>query len=121
MKNLKVQSASGGKNVWQYKSDGDITVAITIPADKAPKADENGRKVLKAGFIYPEQGATAIGVLQYDVDLTDGDSANASLIQHGAVKEDICREASGGAVTAATKTALAHIMWYDNDKQEGGA
>lgn len=114
MKTIKSKSAHSGKNVWQYKTDGDVTVAITIPADKAPAADESGRKILKAGTIYPEQGATAEGILQYDVDLTDGDSENAALIQHGAVKEDVCRDATGAAISAETKAALPHIMWYDN-------
>lgn len=114
MKKVKAKNAISGKNVWQYKTDGDVTVAITIPADKAPTADENGRKILKAGTIYPEQGEKAIGVLQYDVDLTNGDSENASLIQHGAVKEDVCEEATGAAISAETKTALPHVMWYKN-------
>ena len=116
MKKIKTKSATSGKNVWQYKTDGDVTVAVTIPADKAPKADESGRKVLKAGTIYPEQGANAKGVLQYDVDLTDGDSENAALIVHGAVKEDVCKEATGADISADTKKALPHIMWFMDEQ-----
>lgn len=46
---------------------------------------EDGRYIVRAGTIYPSNGANAIGVVLNDVDVTDGDGSLAVVI-HGFIK-----------------------------------
>lgn len=63
-----------------------------------------GRKVVKAGTIFPANDGTAVGVVLNDVDVTYGD-VNAAVVVHGFVKT-----AALPAVPASTaKAALKGI------------
>ena len=44
----------------------------------------DGRKIVKAGTVFPANDATALGLIVSDVDVTDGD-APAAYIDHGLV------------------------------------
>ena len=46
-----------------------------------------GRKIIKAGTVYPKNDATAIGMVLYDVDVTEGD-ADGALLVHGFVDKN---------------------------------
>ena len=46
----------------------------------------DGKKIIKAGTIYPANDATAVGVVWADYDVTNGDVTGA-LIIHGFVKK----------------------------------
>lgn len=50
--------------------------------DDSTATEEGGRKIIKAGTVYPANDATAVGIVFYDVDVTDGDSMGALLV-HG--------------------------------------
>ena len=41
----------------------------------------NGRYIVQAGTIYPANDTTAIGIVVYDYDVTDGDKVMAVAIQ----------------------------------------
>ena len=45
--------------------------STTAKADNAQVVTENGRKVLKAGTIYPSNDTNAVGIIYQDVDVTD--------------------------------------------------
>ena len=62
--------------------------------------------VIKAGTIFPANGATAVGILLHDVDLKNGDNVGA-LIVAGYVLEDRLPV----VVDAAAKTALKDIRF----------
>lgn len=62
--------------------DHKVAFAHTFKKDDAAATNVNGRKILKAGTIYPTNDAQAIGVVENDYDVTDGDRAGA-LIIHG--------------------------------------
>lgn len=47
------------------------TVSYTFSKDTELAVTENGKKVLKAGTIYPANGATAVGVVLADLVLED--------------------------------------------------
>ena len=50
-----------------------IRQTMTISANHAQAVTrENGRKVVPAGAVIPANGATAIGILFEDVDVTEG-------------------------------------------------
>lgn len=44
-----------------------------------------GKKIVRAGTIYPANDTTAIGIVMYDVDVTNGDGHGA-IILHGFIK-----------------------------------
>lgn len=62
-----------------------VAVARTFPKGDALAVVVDGRKIVKAGTIFPKNDATAIGVVMRDVDVTDDDS-NGAIIVHGFVK-----------------------------------
>ena len=63
-----------------------VAFAHTFLKDDAASTLVGGRKIIKAGTIYPANGATAKGVVMYDVDVTDGDQSGA-IIVHGFIKQ----------------------------------
>lgn len=83
-----------------------VSVAHTFKTDDATAVTEDGRKVIKAGTIYPSNDAKAIGVVWTDYDVTDGDRTGA-LILHGFVKT----AALPAAPTDEAKAALKMIQF----------
>ena len=80
----KNQSYVTGKQILVFP-DHYVSVAHTFMKDDAAAATVDGRKIIKAGTIYPANGASAKGVVWADYDVTDGDVTGA-LIIHGFVK-----------------------------------
>lgn len=69
----------------------------------------DGRYIVKAGTIYPANGATAIGVILNDYDVTDGDQMMAVVI-HGFVKVAALPEnPSANAITALKQITFLPI------------
>jgi hypothetical protein len=66
-------------------SDKYVAFTTTVPQSKGEVVD--GRKIVKAGAILPDNNATAKGILLEDVDVTDGD-AIGSIIEDGFVLKD---------------------------------
>lgn len=75
--------------------------------DSSLAVTENGRKIIKAGTIYPSNDASAVGIVFNDLDVTEGDQ-NGAIIIHGFVKTN----ALPVAPTAAAKTALNLIKFF---------
>ena len=51
------------------------TVTTTAKQSSPTVTTENGRKIIKAGTVYPSNDASAQGIIFQDVDVTDGDKA----------------------------------------------
>lgn len=68
---------------------GDHHVAIkkTFKMNDEAATTVDGRKIVKAGTVYPKNDATAVGMVLYDIDVTEGD-ADGALLLHGFVKKD---------------------------------
>lgn len=66
-------------------SDKYVAFTTTVPQSKGEVVD--GRKIVKAGTILPDNNATAKGILLEDVDVTNGD-AIGSIIEDGFVLKD---------------------------------
>ena len=79
---------------------------ITGMATQAMAKDVDGRKIVKAGTVYPANDATAKGIVVADVDVTDGD-APCAYMDHGAVITARLPQ----VVAEAAKTALKNIMF----------
>lgn len=92
-----------GKQILAFP-DHYVSVAHTFLKNDAAATTSDGRKIIKAGTIYPANGASAIGIVFNDVDVTDGD-ANGALLIHGFVKTSALPEAPD----TAAKTALKQI------------
>lgn len=56
------------------------TVTCTFAKSTAGAVMENGRKILKAGMVYPLNDATAKGIIFQDVDVTDGDRPGSLMV-----------------------------------------
>lgn len=61
-----------------------VAIARKLEKDSTLAVTEEGRKIVKAGTLFPANDATAIGVVLNDYDVTDGDQQAAILI-HGFV------------------------------------
>ena len=64
----------------------------TFKMNDEAATEVDGRKIVKAGTVYPKNDATAVGMVLYDVDVTEGD-ADGALLLHGFVKKDKLPEA----------------------------
>lgn len=70
-------------------------------------ADSEGKKIVKAGTILPQNDGTAKGVLLTDVDVTNGDSSGTIVI-HGFVNNAQLIK-NGITVTSEAVSALKMI------------
>lgn len=61
-----------------------VAIARKIEKDSALAVTVEGRKIVKAGTLFPANDATAIGVVLNDQDVTDGDKM-AAVVIHGFV------------------------------------
>lgn len=79
----------------------------TIPANHEQVVTlADGRKIVPAGAIFPANGATAIGIVYEDVDVTDG-AMPGSVVTRGAVYTSLLPAApASAAVTALTGIAF---------------
>lgn len=99
------QDYATGKGILVFP-DHYVSVAHTFKKEDAAATNVNGRKIIKAGTIYPTNDTNAIGVVWADYDVTNGD-VNGALIIHGFVKT----AALPAAPDAAAKTALNLIKF----------
>lgn len=102
------QTAYENKTEILMYPDHYVADAHTFLQNDAAAATVNGRKIIKAGTVYPANGATAIGVVFQDVDVTDGDASGALLV-HGFVDASKMPEQPA----AAAQTALKLIKFYN--------
>ena len=101
----KTQNYTTGKQILVFP-DHYVGVAHTFNKDDAAAVTVDGRKVIKAGTIYPANDATAKGVVWADYDVTDGD-VTGTLIIHGFVKT----AALPAVPTTEAKAALPMIAF----------
>ena len=101
----KTQDYITGKQILAFP-DHYVCMAHTFLKDDAAAITEDGRKVIKAGTIYPTNDASAKGIVFSDMDVTDGDVTGAILI-HGFVKT----AALPAEPAEAAKTALKQVSF----------
>lgn len=93
------QSYVTGKQILVFP-DHYVSVAHTFKQGDAAAVDVDGRKIIKAGTLYPANGATVKGIVWADYDITKGDVTGA-LIIHGFVKTGALPEAPSTEAKAA--------------------
>lgn len=74
-----------------------VAIARKLEKDSTLATTVEGRKVVKAGTLFPANDATAIGVVLNDYDVTDGDKM-AAVVIHGFVLEAKLPVAPAGTV-----------------------
>lgn len=87
-------------------------VSYTAEDDNAQIVTENGRKIIKSGTVYPANGATAVGIVFQDVDVTNGD-APMSLMISGHVWESRLNTGDGGLDDDAKAALAANGIFFD--------
>ena len=99
------QSYVTGKGILVFP-DHYVSVAHTFTKDDSAAVEVDGRKVIKAGTMYPANDATVKGIVWADYDVTKGDVTGA-LIIHGFIKT----AALPVAPTAEAKAALPMVAF----------
>lgn len=102
---FKTQDYITGKQILAFP-DHYVCAAHTFLKDDTAAILQDGRKVIKAGTIYPKNDASAIGIVFNDMDVTDGDMTGAILI-HGFIKT----AALPAEPAEAAKTALKQVTF----------
>lgn len=92
-------------DTWHAKG---VTVPQATASVPGQTALVNGRRILKAGTIYPSNDASAQGVVLQDYDLTDNEQ-NIAIIIAGDIKSGALPEAPN----ANAVSALPRITFHD--------
>ncbi len=85
--------------------------ACLVPTSLATKADENGRKVVKAGTPFPSNDGDCKGYLLHDVDVTMGDAPGTYVYQGSIDSTKVT--ANGITVQDAAKKATPRVTFFD--------
>lgn len=86
-----------------------VNRTVTVAADGVT-ADTDGKKIVKAGTVYPANDATAQGILFYDTDVTYGDAGGALLV-HGFVDYAKYKALGLPEIAATAKAAMPQITF----------
>lgn len=88
---VKTTKYSNRKEILKV-ADHFVALKKTFKMNDEAATTVDGRKIVKAGTVYPKNDATAIGMVLNDVDVTEGD-ADGALLVHGFVDKDKLPEA----------------------------
>ena len=69
------------------------TFTYQIPQSLGVVQDD-GRKIVKSGTVFPANNATAIGIVFNDVDVTHGDAPGSVLVEGWIIKERLPQQIS---------------------------
>lgn len=75
-------------------------------SDEGVTADDNGRKIVQAGTVWPANDETAKGIVYTDVDVTKGPQPGAVLVEAWVIEERLPESLSTEA-----KEALVEIKF----------
>jgi len=101
----KVNTYGSAKGILAFP-DHYVAVGRLFAKDSTLSVVVDGRKIVKAGTIYPLNDATAVGVVLSDMDVTDGDQ-NGAVVIHGFIKTT----ALPVAPVALAKTAMVGVYF----------
>lgn len=78
-------------------ADHFVAIKKTFKMNDGAATEVDGRKIVKAGTVYPKNDATATGMVLNDVDVTEGDADGALLVHAIVDKAKIPAEISAEA------------------------
>lgn len=110
-----------GNTQKHFLVDGYFVESIAMHLDKEDTlaVDEGGRKVVKAGTVYPANDENAIGLVLHDYDVTDGD-ANCAVVIRGAVLESRVSVSNDAKAVLGGITFVADGVVREPDDDETG-
>ena len=79
------QTYLSGKQILQFPEDYKA-FAQTFPSNDSTAVTVDGRKIIRAGTVWPKNDATARGIVLNDYDVTDGPVAGA-VVYAGAINK----------------------------------
>lgn len=104
---MKTEKFHSGNNILSSEVG---LIQKTKEGTQAMAVEEDGRKIIKAGTVFPKNDATAIGVVFEDVEMTNDEKRPISVIIAGRVIEANLPV----AVNEAAKSALvANGLHFD--------
>lgn len=108
---MKVKTTQAGTlgEILQFP-DHYVCFAQYFKKDSALATVVDGRKIIKAGTVFPSNDENAKGLVFQDVDVTDGDQ-NAAVLVHGFVNSAKLPE----AVSNEAKKVLKQITFFPID------
>ena len=123
LNNPKVSITHGTNRKTILVDEFNSTALSCVVANTGVEADDNGKKIIKAGtpvtgdlterntpFTVDKTGANPVGVILHDVDVTDG-NANSQVVIFGFI--DISKlddEVVGIITTAAPKLTMIKLV-----------
>lgn len=108
-----------------YNVQHQMSVGITLAKNFTGAVEENGRKIVKAGYplmgdltdrttAFAAADTDAVGILLHDVDVTDA-AANATVLIWGFVNMDRIDDTTKAKLTTAIQGKLAGKIWFLSD------
>ena len=82
------------------------TVTYTFADTYAGVVTEDGRKIIKAGSIYPSNDASAVGIVFQDVDVTNGAKVEALMVAGHFYSDKLPVSPASAVVTAFASKGL---------------
>ena len=74
-------------------------------------ADENGKKIVKAGTPWPANNGTCKGILLHDTDVTHGEAPGTYVFEGSIDNTKLAK--NGIKVAAEAKAALPRVTFFD--------
>lgn len=107
---MKVTSKSYGAPIEILKFN-DFKGAACMVSATSVVADENGKKIVKAGTPYPADDATCKGILLHDTDVTYGDAPGTYVFEGSIDNTKLAK--NGVTVSEAAKAVLPRVTFFD--------
>ena len=82
-------------------------------SDEGVTADENGKKIVKAGTVYKNENEVAIGLVFADVDVTNGPQPGAVMYEGWVYEKRL-----PATISAADKATMPGIKFKDTYEEQ---
>lgn len=107
---MKVVSKEYGQPIEILKFN-DFKGAPCMVSAEGIEADENGKKIVKAGTPWPKNDGTCKGILLHDTDVTYGE-APGTYVFEGSIDNEKLKK-NNITVTAEAKAVLPRVTFFD--------
>lgn len=107
---MKVVSKEFGQPIEILKYNDFKGAPCMVSADGVT-ADENGKKIVKAGTPYPANDSTCKGILLHDTDVTYGEAPGTYVFEGSIDNTKLVR--NGVTVSEEAKAVLPRVTFFD--------
>lgn len=107
---MKVVSREYGQPIEILKFN-DFKGAPCMVSNEGIVADENGKKIVKAGTPWPKNDGTCKGILLHDTDVTYGEAPGTYVFEGSIDNKKLA--INGITVTSEAKAVLPRVTFFD--------